>query len=99
MSEERNLERFRKAVKLILLMQSTLEHMDEFKGTPIYRHEVKNMMNRLEKKLEIIVAPHLKEMGMTDEFLMMQVQRGIDEIVNTTIEDIHNFNIKDGEGN
>jgi len=89
---EEDIIRFRKAVKLILLMQSTLEQMDELKGTAVYKRDIKQLMNNLEVKLERFIAPHIKQIGMTDEFLMMQIQRGVDEIVSMSLEDLHNFN-------
>ena len=46
---DRELIRFRKAVKLILLMQATLEQMDELKDTRVYRQDIKSSMNTLEK--------------------------------------------------
>ena len=73
-------------------MQSTLEQMDELKGTAIYKRDIKQLMNNLEVKLERFVTPHIKQIGMTDEFLMMQIQRGVDEIVSMSLEDLHNFN-------
>ena len=89
---DKELIRFRKAVKLILLMQATLEQMDELKDTRVYRQDIKSSMNTLEKKLERFVRPHIKELAETEEFLMMQIQRGIDKIVSSTLEDIHNYN-------
>ena len=87
---EEDIIRFRKAVKLILLIQATLEQMDELKGTAIYKRDVKQLMNNLEKKLERFVSPHIEQIGKTDEFLMMQIQRGVDKIIQSTLEDIHN---------
>jgi hypothetical protein len=94
---EEDIIRFRKAVKLILLMQSTLEQMDELKGTAVYKRDIKQLMNNLEVKLERFIAPHIKQIGMTDEFLMMQIQRGVDEIVSISLEDLHNFNQDNNE--
>jgi len=71
-------------------MQATLEQMDELKGTAIYKRDVKQLMNNLEKKLERFVSPHIEQIGKTDEFLMMQIQRGVDKIIQSTLEDIHN---------
>lgn len=95
---DQDLLRFRKAVKLILLMQATLEQMDELKDTGVYRQDIKHSMNTLEKKLERFVRPHIKELAGTDEFLMMQIQRGIDKIVSSTLEDIHNYNTDSKDG-
>ena len=38
-------DKFHKAVKLILLMQATLEQMDELKSTAVYQRDIKNVMN------------------------------------------------------
>lgn len=95
---DKELIRFRKAVKLILLMQATLEQMDELKDTRVYRQDIKSSMNTLEKKLERFVRPHIKELAETEEFLMMQIQRGIDKIVSSTLEDIHNYNTDSKDG-
>lgn len=89
---EEDLIRFRKAVKLILLMQATLEQMDELKNTGVYKQGIKASMNNLEKKLEHFIRPHIEQLGMTDEFMMMQIQRGIDKILESSLEEIHNYN-------
>jgi hypothetical protein len=90
MSEEKEFEKFNKAVKLALLLQSSLEIMDEMRGLKMYRHDIKNLMNNLEKKIEIHLREALAEMGKGDEFIMMQIQRGIDSILEKTLEEIHN---------
>jgi hypothetical protein len=83
-------DKFHKAVKQILLMQATLEQMDELKSTAVYQRDIKNVMNNLERKIEKFIKPHIAQLGQTDEFLMMQIQRGIDKIVQSTLEEIHN---------
>jgi hypothetical protein len=90
MSEKKEFEQFNKAVKLALLLQSSLEIMDEMRGLKMYRHDIKNLMNNLEKKIEIHLREALAEMGKGDEFIMMQIQRGIDSILEKTLEEIHN---------
>lgn len=82
--------RFRKAVKLVILLQSTLEQMDELKATAVYKNDIKMLMNRLEPKIERFIRPHVKALGETEEFLMMQIARGVDSILEKTLEDIHN---------
>ena len=90
MSKEKDFELFNKAVKLVLLMQASLEVMDEMRGLKIYKHDIKMLMKKLEKKIEIHLRDALSEMGKGDEFVMMQIQRGIDKILDSTLEDIHN---------
>lgn len=94
---EKDLIRFRKAVKLIILLQATLEQMDELKTTGVYKHDIKQLMNRLETKIERFVQPHIKQLGETDEFMMMQIQRGVESILDSTLEEIHNHNAKEDE--
>jgi predicted nuclease of restriction endonuclease-like (RecB) superfamily len=90
MSEKKEFEQFNKAVKLALLMQASLEIMDEMRGLKMYRHDIKNLMTNLEKKIERHLREALAEMGKGDEFIMMQIQRGIDSILEKTLEEIHN---------
>jgi len=90
MSEDKEFEKFNKAVKLALLLQSSLEIMDEMRGLKMYRHDIKNLMNNLEKKIERHLREALDEMGKGDEFIMMQIQRGVDKILDSTLEEIHN---------
>lgn len=88
--KEKEFEQFNKAVKLTLLMQASLELMDDMRGLKMYRHDIKKTMNTLEKKIERHIRLALSEMGKNDEFLMMQIQRGIDHILDKTLEEIHN---------
>lgn len=94
---EKDLIRFRKAVKLVILLQATLEQMDELKNTGVYKNDIKQLMNRLELKIERFILPHIKQIGETDEFLMMQIQRGVDSILNSTLEEIHNHKLDENE--
>lgn len=95
MKEEKDFELFNKAVKLVLLLQASLELMDEMKGLKIYRNDIKMLMNKLEAKIERHIKDALMQMGAGDEeFVMMQIQRGIDSILDNTLEDIHNQTTK-----
>ena len=95
MAEE--MDRFKKAVKLILLMQATLEQMDELKTTAVYQRDIKQSMNNLERKIERFIKPHVRQLGETEEFIMMQISRGIDTIVNSSLEEIHNYTANEKE--
>jgi hypothetical protein len=89
--EHKDFELFNKAVKLVLLMQASLEAMDELKGLKIYRHDIKRLMNQLEKKVEMHLRGAMEQMsGDQEEFVMMQIQRGVERILDNTLEDIHN---------
>lgn len=92
-----DMDRFKKAVKLILLMQATLEQMDELKTTAIYQRDIKQSMNNLERRIERFIKPHIKQLGESEEFMMMQISRGIDTIVNSSLEEIHNYSPNEEE--
>ena len=92
-----DMDRFKKAVKLILLMQATLEQMDELKTTAVYQRDIKQSMNNLERKIERFIKPHIRQLGETEEFMMMQISRGIDTIVNSSLEEIHNYTANEKE--
>lgn len=89
--EGKDFELFNKAVKLVLLLQASLEAMDEMKGLKVYRHDIKLLMNQLERKIELHLRKAMEQMSRDEEeFVMMQIQRGIEKILDNTLEDIHN---------
>ena len=89
--EEKDFELFNKEVKLVLLLQASLEAMDEMKGLKVYRHDIKLLMNQLERKIELHLRKAMEQMSRDEEeFVMMQIQRGIEKILDNTLEDIHN---------
>ena len=50
---------FKKAVKLVALMQATLEQMDELKGTVLYKRRLKQVLTNAEKHLERAITTPL----------------------------------------
>lgn len=94
---DEGLVRFRKVLKLMILMQCTLEQMDEIKNIPhLYRQDIKKSLNNLEKKLERFTTPLVNNAIPTDEEgIFMQIQRGVDSIMDKTLEDIHNFDLNE----
>lgn len=92
-------KRFRDIVKLMVLMQCTLEQMDEIRNIKhLYRHDIKKSINVLEKKLEQFLRPMLGAVNDYEESIFMQTQRGVEHIINSTIEEIHNVNLgEDGK--
>tara|TARA_R100001510_G_C7656088_1_gene215713 strand:+ start:3718 stop:4014 length:297 start_codon:yes stop_codon:yes gene_type:complete len=92
-------KRFRDVLKLIILLQASLEQMDEIKTIPhLYRHDMKKSVNILEKKLEYWLRPLLEDSIPKDqEEIFMQIQRGVDKILDNTLEDIHNIKFKKDE--
>jgi len=91
-------ERFRAVVKMMIILQCSLEQMDEIKDVPnLYRQDIKKSINNLEKKLENYLRPLLDSIPTEQENIFMQTQRGVESIINKTIEEIHNQNIKGNE--
>ena len=91
MTEAEKIDRFREVVKLMVVLQASLEQMDEIKGIPhLYRQDIKKSINVLEKKIEIYLRPLLETIPLDQEGIFMQIQRGVDSILEGTLEDIHN---------
>ncbi len=97
MSEEtkqtdEGLQKFRDVMKLMILLQASLEQMDEIKNIRhLYRQDIKKSVNVLEKKLEHWLRPILDDSIPKDqEEIFMGIQRGVDRILDQTLEEIHN---------
>jgi hypothetical protein len=91
---EEGLKRFRDVVKLMVILQASLEQMDEIKSIPhLYRHDIKKSVNALEKKIEMYLRPLLDTIPAEQEEVFMQIQRGVDRILENTLENIHNEEI------
>ncbi len=89
MHPEKQLEVFKNGVKLVILCQAVLEIMDDFKGTKLYKQDTKNLINKLEKKMERLINEPMKNLTKDkEEFLLMQISRGVDKILKTTLEEI-----------
>ena len=92
--DERGINRFREVLKLIIILQASLEQMDEIKEiSHIYRQDIKKSVNNLERKLEVYLKPMLDTIPKEQEEIFMQIQRGVDQIISSTLEDIHNINL------
>lgn len=95
MTEEEKMDRFRSVVKLMVILQASLEQMDEMKGiSHLYRQDIKKSINTLEKKLEMYLNPLLETIPLDQEGIFMQIQRGVDSILENTLENIHNEEIE-----
>lgn len=88
---EEGLKRFRDVVKLMVVLQASLEQMDEIKSIPhLYRQDIKKSVNVLERKIEMYLRPLLDTIPSEQEEIFMQIQRGVDNILENTLENIHN---------
>lgn len=89
---KKGIERFRNVMKLMILLQASLEQMDEVKEIKhLYRQDIKRSINTLEKKLEHWLRPLLDgSIPKDQEGIFMQIQRGVDNILEKSLEEIHN---------
>ena len=85
MSDVKN---FKNAVKLVALLQVTLEHMDTLKGTKIYKQRIKNQMSTLEKSIELTLSGPVRQLDGTDENLFNRIQDNIDMILDMSLEEL-----------
>jgi|TARA_B110000908_G_scaffold36340_1_gene43572 2-hydroxy-3-keto-5-methylthiopentenyl-1-phosphate phosphatase len=93
--DQEGLKKFKDVVKLMIILQSALEQMDEIKGIHhLYRHDIKKSINNTEKKIEAYIKPLLKSIPKEQESMFMQISRGVDQILEKTLEEIHNKNIE-----
>ena len=85
---DKGLEQFRKAVKLLTLLQCCLEYMDELKGTRLYRQDIKKTMHNLEKKIELAINKPINEMYNTSEDLSSLIQKGVEIVLDMDIDEL-----------
>jgi len=81
--------------KLIVIMQTQLELMDEMKNTTMYRQDVKFLTNKLEKEMEkYLNKAYIALDDEEKERSFMALQRGVRNIIDSSLEEIY---IQSGE--
>jgi len=81
-------ELFKKAVKLVALMQATLEQMDELKGTALYKHKLKQLLSNTEKELERGIKNPLAALDKEDPKLLTKIQSNVELILGLDLEEL-----------
>ena len=81
-------ELFKKAVKLVALMQATLEQMDELKGTALYKHKLKKLLSNTEKELERGIKNPLAALDKEDPELLTKIQSNVELILGLDLEEL-----------
>ena len=81
-------ELFKKAVKLVALMQATLEQMDELKGTALYKHKLKQLLSNTEKELERAITTPLAALDKEDPELLTKIQSNVELILGLDLEEL-----------
>ena len=80
--------KFKEGVKLVALLQASLEQMDELKGTKFYKHKVKNLMNGLEKELEKMLKQPLGVLDQEDPQLLTKIQYNVELVLGMDLEEL-----------
>ena len=76
--------------KLVVIMQTQLELMDEMKNTTMYRQDVKFLTNKLEKEMEkYLNKAYIALDDEEKERSFMALQRGVRNIIDSSLEEIY----------
>jgi len=79
---------FKQGVKLVALMQATLEQMDELKGTALYKHKLKQLLSNTEKELERGIKNPLAALDKEDPELLTKIQSNVELILGLDLEEL-----------
>jgi uncharacterized protein YlaN (UPF0358 family) len=93
MAQVLDLDRFKEAVKLLALYQVTLEQMDAFRNTKLYKQSIKNKMNSLEKEIESLIRVPVVQLDNTDFDIFQEIQVKVDAILDLTIDELTQLRI------
>ena len=93
MAEVLEFDRFREGAKLIALYQVTLEQMDMFKNTRLYKHSLKNKMKGLEKDIESLIKGPVSKLDNTDFDIFQEIQMKVDLILDLSIDELRRLKI------
>lgn len=87
------------ALKLVVLLQSAIEVMDDLKGTSLYRHDVKMAMNNLNNKVERHIKPQLDSIDENPETSRFfdEVKFRVDVITEAPLENLVNLAMNEDE--
>jgi len=79
---------FKEGVKLVALMQATLEQMDELKGTVLYKQMLKHQLGTTEKMLERALTKPLAALDQEDPELLTKIQSNIELVLGMDLEEL-----------
>lgn len=79
---------FKQGVKLVALMQATLEQMDELKGTVLYKQKLKQQLGNTEKMLERAITTPLAALDKEDPELLTKIQSNVELILGLDLEEL-----------
>jgi len=88
MTEENKYNTFKEGVKLVALLQASLEQMDNLKGTALYKQSIKNLMHNLERKIEQAIRGPLAALDNENEELLTKIQLNVEMILGLNLDEL-----------
>ena len=79
---------FKEAIKLVALLQASLEQMDELKGTKFYKQKVKHLMSQREREMEKHLANPLNALDQQDPELLSKIQYNVELVLGMDLEEL-----------
>ena len=79
---------FKEGVKLVALLQASLEQMDELKGTVLYKQKLKQQLGNTEKMLERTLTNPLTALDQEDPELLTKIQSNIELVLGMDLEEL-----------
>ena len=79
---------FKEGVKLVALLQASLEQMDELKGTVLYKQKLKSLLSSTEKHLERVLKNPLTALDKEDPDLLTRIQSNIELVLGMDLEEL-----------
>ena len=73
-TQQQKMKTFKEGVKLIALLQASLEQMDNLKGTALYKQSLKKLMNTLELKIEQAIRQPLTALDNENDEMVMGLE-------------------------
>lgn len=76
-------------IKLVVCLQASLELFDDLEGTNFYRHDIKRSVNQTKKIIEkSIDGTHRHINTHEKEETYISIERGVHEIINSSVEEL-----------
>ena len=79
---------FKEGVKLVALLQASLEQMDNLKGTALHKQSIKNLMHNLERKIEQAIRGPLAALDNENEELLTKIQLNVEMILGLSLDEL-----------
>jgi len=80
--------KFEEGLKLVVLYQATLEQMDNFKNTNLYKQSIKKNMNRLEKDIEQVIRGPIAQLDKINSDMFTDIQDKVELILDLSATEL-----------